>query len=178
MHHPGRTLRRLRLLQRMKQSHLAEQLDVNQTTVSRWERGLLPMSWEQQAAAWRLLAVRPDPAQDAALKRLVESSVRKVHLICDRTHRLLAASFVRQAEWRTDPADLLGKSLIGYASPEILAAEATLDNLGWHDGRVSCLTVETGANTNTEVPIAPGRALWERIMLADGSAGRLVTTLA
>lgn len=178
MHHPGRTLRRLRLLQRMKQSHLAERLEVNQATVSRWERGLLPMSRDQQAAAWRLLAARPDPAQDRALKRLVESSARKVHLICDRTHRLLAASPARQAEWRTDPAQLLGQSLIGYASPEILAAEATLDDLGWNDGRLSCLTVETGANTDPLVPIAPGRALWERILLADGSAGRLVTTLA
>ncbi|WP_315831363.1 helix-turn-helix transcriptional regulator [Bradyrhizobium prioriisuperbiae] len=178
MHHPGRTLRRLRLLQRMKQSHLAERLDVNQATVSRWECGLLPMSWDQQAAAWRLLVVRPAPSQDAALRRLVESSARKVHLVCDRTHRLLAASPTRQAEWHTDPAQLLGQSLIGYASPEILTAEATLDSLGWHDGHLSCLTVETGANADPQVPIAPGRALWERIMLADGSAGRLVTTLA
>ena len=60
MHHPGRTLRRLRLLQRMKQSHLADQLDVSQATVSRWERGLLPMSGDQQAAA------RPRGGDDAA----------------------------------------------------------------------------------------------------------------
>lgn len=178
MINPGCALRRRRLLQGMKQSHLAEQLGVSQATVSRWERGLLPMSTAQQTTAWQLLATRPDPAQDAALKRLVESSIRKVHLICDRTHRLLAASPSRQAEWRADPSEFLGRSLIGYASPEILAAEATLDKRGWRDGRVSCLIVETGANTDPTVPIVPRQVLWERIMLADGSAGRLVTTLA
>jgi transcriptional regulator with XRE-family HTH domain len=197
MSHPGPALRRLRRLVGMKQSHLAELMGVSQGTVSRWERGLLALSAEQEAAARRRLSgiselrpqgvlansaefqsLAPDPAQDAALKRLVASSTGKVHLICDRTHRLLAASPSRQAEWRLDLAELLGRSLIFYASPEILAAESTLDERGWHEGRLASLAVDTGPNADPILPIPPGRMLWERILLADGSAGRLVTTIA
>jgi len=173
----GRALRRLRLLNGMKQSHLAELLGVTQTTVSRWERGELALSGAQRAAVQLLLATPPDPAQDAALKRLVESSASKVHLICDRTHRLLAASPARQADWRGDMTDYLGKSLIVYASPEILAAEARLDEIGWWEGRLASFALETGPNTDPVIRILPGRMLWERVALADGSAGRLVTTL-
>jgi len=177
MNELGGALRRMRLLHGMKQAYLAELLGVTQTTVSRWERGVLKLSEVQQAAAQRLLAVAPGPAQDAALKRLVESSMRKVHLICDRTHRLLAASPARLADWQADAADFLGKSLFIYASPEIRAAEARLGALGWHEGRLSVLAFETGPNTDPVLPILPGRMLWERIVLADGTAGRLVTAI-
>jgi transcriptional regulator with XRE-family HTH domain len=169
-------LRRLRLLHGMKQSHLAALLGVDQATVSRWERGVLALSPRQRAKLARLFAASAS-AQDAALRRLVESSTQKVHLICDRTHRLFAASRARQAEWRADPAEFLGRPLLGYASAEILAAEATLRPRGWHEGRLSSLVVETGANADPVLRILPGRVLWERILLGDGSAARLVTTI-
>lgn len=170
-------LRRLRLHRGMKQSHLAELLGVTQTTVSRWETGVLQMPELFVAAAQRLLAVAPGPAEDSALRRLVEASNLKVHLVCDRTHRLLAASRPRQADWRADMADLTGKSMLVFASPEILAAESGLDAVGWHEGGLSSLVVETGANGSDIVPIVPSRILWERVMLEDGTAGRLATTL-
>ena len=93
-------------------------------------------------------------------------------------HRLLAASPSRQAEWRADAAEFMGRSLIGYASAEILAAKATLDGLGWHAGELSSLEIATGANADPVIPIVSGRVLWERIALADGCAGRIVTTIA
>ena len=93
-------------------------------------------------------------------------------------HRLLAASPSRQAEWRADAAEFMGRSLIGYASAEILTAEATLDGLGWHAGELSSLEIATGANADPVIPIVSGRVLWERIALADGCAGRIVTTIA
>ena len=173
----GHALRRMRLLQGMKQSHLAELLGVTQATVSRWENGILTLTAIQQGEVLRLLAARSDPTQDAALKRLVESSMRKVHLICDRTHRLLAVSPARQAEWQVDSADFLGKSLFVYASPEIRVAESSLHRLGWHEGLLSSLTVETGPNADPGLRILPGRMLWERVILSDGTAGRLVTAI-
>ncbi|MGO4701963.1 helix-turn-helix transcriptional regulator [Dyella sp. 2RAB6] len=172
----GRALRRLRQLRGMKQSHLADLLGVTQSTVSRWERGDLELSAAQRLAVQRLLEARPDPAQDAALKRLVETSTQKVHLVCDRTHRLLAVSPARFADWRRPAAELIGTCMLVYATPEILAAEATLDARGWYEDRQGSLRIATG--TNAELPIRPGTALWERIALADGSMGRLVTTLA
>lgn len=173
----GRALRRLRQLRGVKQEDLAARLGVNQTTVSRWERGLLSVT-AQQAGAIRAVLGAPDPALDRVLRGLVEGSFRKLHLICDRTHRLLAASPARQAEWRLSFRDLARRPMIGFASPEILAMEAMLANHGWGEGGADNLVLETGANGDCDVPIQPGRVLWERVLLSDGSAARLVTTLA
>ena len=173
----GAGIRRMRLLRSMKQQHLAELLGVNQATVSRWERDQLALSPEQALKLERIFASSRYASTDTALKRLVEDSVRPVHLICDVTHRLLSASRPRQAEWRAPIALFLGRSLFSYASAEITAAEQSLEEHGWHDGRLLSLTLETGANDNELLPIAAGRVTWERIMLSDGSAGRLVTTI-
>jgi transcriptional regulator with XRE-family HTH domain len=174
----GPALRRLRLLRGIKQEHLAELLGVSQATVSRWERGGLSLSPDHLWKIEGIFLSAPAPESDAALKRLVEDSCRKVHLICDRTHRLLAASNARQAEWNAALETFLGKPLLSYASPEIIEAEQSLDAIGWREGHVQALTVETGPNDSMLLPILPGRMLWERIMLADGSTGRLVTTTA
>ncbi|QND12693.1 helix-turn-helix transcriptional regulator [Rhizobium leguminosarum bv. trifolii] len=173
----GAGIRRMRLLRSMKQEHLAELLGVNQATVSRWERNQLALSAEQAAKLERIFSSPQHAVVDAALKQLVEDSVRPVHLICDRTHRLLAASRPRQTEWRAPLGAFLGRSLFSYASAEIAAAEQSLEERGWHEGRLSSVTFDTGANGNALLPIATGRVTWERIMLSDGSAGRLVTTI-
>ncbi|WP_370674712.1 helix-turn-helix domain-containing protein [Pleomorphomonas sp. PLEO] len=173
---PALPLRHLRRLAGMKQLHLADLMGVTQPTVSRWENGTLPLTVEQTRALQTIFAARPDPAQDAALKRLVETSMAPVHLICDRTHRLLAASPARAADWHADIDDYLGRSLLIYASEEILAAEARLGDLGWHDGQLASLAFDTGANGDPDIPIRPGAMLWERVTLSDGSSGRLVTS--
>ena len=173
---PTLPLRHLRRLAGMKQAHLAERMGVAQSTVSRWESGELPPTPEQTRALQAIFATPPDPAQDAALKRLIETSTSPVHLICDRTHRLLAASPVRAADWRVDLSDYLGRSLLIYASAEILAAEARLGDLGWHDGGPGSLAFDTGANGDPDIPLRAGPMLWERLRLSDGSAGRLVTS--
>lgn len=173
----GAGIRRMRLLRSMKQQHLAELLGVNQATVSRWERDQLAPSPEQAVRLERIFAAPHHAVADAALKRLVEDCLRPVHLICDSTHRLLSASRPRQSEWRAPIGAFLGRSLFPYASAEIAAAEQSLEACGWHDGRLMSLTFDTGANGNARLPIAAGRVIWERIMLSDGSAGRLVTTV-
>lgn len=147
---------------------------MTQATVSRWEAGVLTPSDSQRQALERLFARTPSAA-DAALKRLVETSAAKVHLICDHSHRLLAASPGRRAEWRRE---MIGEPMFRYASEEIRRAESELDDLGWHDCRVASLAVETGPNGRDDVPISAGRVLWERIPLADGAMGRLVTALS
>ena len=169
-------MRRLRLLRGMKQRHLADLLAVDQATVSRWERGQQAMSDSTRRAAERLLAPA-DAEQLDILRRLVESSTSRAHLICDETHRLIATSPARRAEWR-QATRLCGRSLFAYASPSIRKMEKALDALGWRDGRLSRLEFEIDGNNSSVVPIAPGMVRWERIALANGATFRLVTTLA
>lgn len=168
----------MRLLRGLKQNHLADLLGVDQATVSRWERGLSAMPVSIGAQAEKLLAPSIDAAEDAALRRLVETSTARTHLICDETHRLLAASPARVAEWRSAPAQMIGRSLFVFASPEIRAMEETLTPRGWREARVAHIIFETGANTDTTIPIASGIVRWERLALASGAARRIVTTLA
>lgn len=173
----SRALRRLRLVRGMKQAHLAELLGVTQVTVSRWERGACRVAPGHEARLRRLLEAPLDPSADAALKRLVTGSPRPVHLICDLSHRLLAASPARAAEWDAPASAFLGRPLLPYAAPAILEAEARLAELGWYDRAEPSVVVAHGGNGRADLRIAPGRTLWERIVLADGTVARLVTTL-
>jgi len=171
----GSRLKRLRLLKGLKQSHLADLLAVNQSTVARWERGDLALSeddWQRARSA-----LNHTTTQDDVLKRLVETSTQEVHLVCDITHRLLAASGSRKSRWRADIAELMGRPMLCYASAEIFQAEAGLEDLGWYEGVTTALSFTTGVNASDVVPIRRGHMRWERVMLADGSPARLATTL-
>jgi len=172
-----RAVRLARLMRGVKQSHLAELLAVTQATLSRWERGTHLPDPDHEAALRRWLYTAGSSGADAALKRLVESSARPVHLIRDATHQLLAASASREAAWRATANDLQGQSMWRFASSEIEAVEARLGEIGWFDG-ISAIAFHTGSNTDPLVPIVPGRVLWERIRLQDGTEARLVTTLS
>ena len=92
----GRSLRLWRALRRVKQAHAAELLRVSQAMVSRWEAGTLVPDAEEQARLRELMSARLDSAGDHALARLVTGSSASAHLVCDLTHRLLAASRGRE----------------------------------------------------------------------------------
>jgi transcriptional regulator with XRE-family HTH domain len=170
-------LRRWRRLRGVKQSHAAELFGITQATFSRWERGhhRIPEAATRQLS--RLLAAPLDSAADAGLRRLVESSALPVHLICDLTHRLLAASPSRLADWKADEAELRGTSLWRFASEEIRLAERQLGTMGWYDDGAAELRFWTSANGDAVVPIHPGILLWERLQLSDGTLARLVTSV-
>lgn len=177
MNEYGRALRRWRRLRGLKQSHAAELLGVTQATLSRWERGhhRLPEAAERKLS--HLLRAPLDSAGDAGLRRLVEGSALSVHLICDLTHRLLAASPPRVVNWAADLAEMRGQSLWRYATDEIRAAESRLGELGWYDDGVAQVSFDNGANDSAIVPIEPGMLVWERLQLSDGTLARLVTSL-
>ncbi|MFN7025093.1 MAG: helix-turn-helix transcriptional regulator [Pseudorhizobium sp.] len=170
-------IRRLRLLRGMKQEHLAELIGVSQPTLSRLERGALKPTVEQLSRLQTQL-IRPDPAAERALARLVRHSVLAVHLIDDKTHQLLEASQPRWREWRIDPSEALGLSLLNYATAEIEAIENTLLDMGWFADASSALEFRTGANADADIPIFSSTVRWERFILSDGRAVRLVTTLS
>ena len=161
----------------IKQSALAERLGVSQGCVSRWESGTHRPDAAQRERIVQLISASVGNDHDAALRRLVETSQRPVHLVCDATHRLLAASLSRAASWRTDLSELLGQSLWPFASPEIEAAEAGLSGSGWFDRPYQSLELRTGSNGRSDVPVPPSLMLWETLPLADGRVGRLTTTI-
>jgi transcriptional regulator with XRE-family HTH domain len=173
----GFALRRFRRLNTVKQSAIAEMLGVSQGCVSRWESGEHRPNARQRETIIQLICASAGDDQDAGLKRLVEASHRPVHLICDATHRLLAASRSRAISWQTDLSELIGTSLWPFASPEIAAAEAKLCECGWYERPYRTLELRTGGNGRSDVPVLPGRILWETLPLADGRVGRLTTTL-
>jgi transcriptional regulator with XRE-family HTH domain len=171
------TLRLVRRLRGIKQAHAAELLGVTQSTISRIERGELKPAGVLRSRLLDLVFARIHPSRDAALRRLVEGSASPVHLVCDLTHRLLAASGPREREWRRAASELQGRSLWRYASEGIRSAEARLPDLGWgeRDG-THALSFVTEANGSDELRIVPGVLIWERILLSDGSPARVVTS--
>jgi transcriptional regulator with XRE-family HTH domain len=177
--HLGARLRRFRRLRILKQGHVAEMLGVSQGLVSRWEAGIHMPTLEMCTRIRRLLGVAPDSTSDRALRKLVEVANVPVHLICDTTHRLLAASHAREQEWEASADAFVGSSLWRFATDQIVMAEDRLGDHGWFDrtnpGRLSILTQGNGS---AEMRILPSALEWEQIDLADGRMGRLVTTIA
>lgn len=174
----GRSLRLWRAIRRVKQDHAAGLLHVSQATVSRWEAGTLAPTLREQARLRRLMQARMDGAADRALARLVAQSAGEVHLVCDLTHRLLAASPGRVRDWGAAPDAMIGTSLWRYATAEMTAAEASLSDLGWFEAEPPAVEVATGPNDSAIVPIRPSRVRWTRVQLSDGSFARLTETLA
>ena len=173
----GARLRRLRRACGVKQDHVARLAGVDQATVSRWERGAVRPDRARAEAVLRTL--RPARADDAALRRLVESSSLVVHLVTDVDHVLLAASAGREAEWGVPAAALRGRSLWAAASPQIRTAEAALEADGWWERAAPApVTLELDAHDAGFLPIVPGRMTWERVWLADGRPARLCTLAA
>jgi len=173
----GSALRRFRRLNAVKQGAVAAVLGVSQGCVSRWESGAHTPNALTRERILQLISASIGNDHDTALKQLVESSQRPVHLVCDSTHRLLAASRSRAATWRIDVSELVGRSLWPFASQEIAAAEATLPKGGWFERPYQRLEFSTEANGRSDVPVPPSRVLWETLPLADGRVGRLTSTI-
>ncbi len=174
----GRALRRYRRLTGVKQSVIAEALNVTQASVSRWESGAHEPEAVHRERIVAMIAARADNDADAALRRLIETSTLPVHLVCDATHRLLAASPARRAIWGREGDAFLGRSLWRFASPEIIAAEESLACRGWYERPFQRLRFSTGHNGSEVVPVLPSLMQWETVPLAGGRIGRITTTLA
>ncbi|MFK3789890.1 helix-turn-helix domain-containing protein [Pseudomonas piscis] len=176
--HLGLALRRWRLLHRVKQQHAAELFGVAQSSISRWENGQQAMEPSERAKLEQLLAANLSAAADQALARLVNDSPGAVHLVCDLTHRLLACSATRAGEFGVPLSELLGQSLWGFCTEEIVRKERALDDLGWREVLAPpALEFFSGHNDSAIVPIAASQCRWTRLNLSDGNAVRLVETL-
>lgn len=173
----GKALRRFRRLNAIKQSHAAEFFKVSQATISRWESGAHEPEAAHRERIIAMIAAHAGNAADGALRRLIENSSLPVHMVCDATHQLLAASPARVAGWSQSADAFLGKSLWRFASREIIAAEASLAALGWYDHPFKQLRFQTGENESDVIKVMPSVMLWETVPLADGRVGRITTTV-
>ncbi|WP_044826996.1 helix-turn-helix domain-containing protein [Thalassospira sp. HJ] len=171
----GRLLRQWRRTSDIKQSRLADILGVTQATVSRWESGAQSPAPLQYNLIHQMMTRKRNFRLDHAIKRLVMHSSQRVHLIEDRSHRLLCVSSPREAEWQRDAAPLLGTSLWRFATPEIASAEKSLHDLGWHEDQTDHLTFENSRRDGDPLRIVDSYILWERFFLSDGTAVRLTT---
>lgn len=170
----GQRLRRLRRSVGLKQAALAEMLEVDQATVSRWESGSqTPSAVVQQDV---FLALGPARVEDSALKRLVVQSTECVHLVEEASHTCLAYSASRARDWKTTQGALLGVSLWQFATDEIRQAEAELQNEGWWDMHTPApKAFLTSEAVHDRIRISAGQIVWERLYLADGTPVRLVS---
>lgn len=174
----GRALLRFRRLNGIKQAHVAELLSVSQGSISRWEGGTHVPDEHHRERIATLIAAHANHDGDAALKRLISTSTLPVHLVCDATHILLAASPSRAAGFAGGAEPYFGTSLWRYASPEIVEAEARLADGGWFERPFQAFSFRTGDNHSHDVPVRSSMVRWESIPLADGRVGRVTTTLA
>jgi transcriptional regulator with XRE-family HTH domain len=173
----GRSLRTWRALRRVKQLHAAELLGVSQATLSRWENGQTTPAPEESERLRLLMAARLDSAADRVLARLVNQSAVPVHLICDLTHRLLAASPAREAQFKVPTCQLMGSSLWRYASEDIVIAEGRLAEHGWFGPTPPAIEFHTRARDSDDLAILACDMRWVRFQLSDGSFARLVETV-
>jgi len=170
----GPSLRRWRVLNRIKQEGLARELGVSQTRVSRWESGQATPEGRHLLEITRMLRARPETASDRALVDLVSGSGAPVHLVCDLTHRLLAMSPARTREWRAPVSEFLNRPLWRFASEGIRAAEARLAERGWYEPDSPDILFQTERADFPEMTIPESRIRISRLPLADGSFARLV----
>ncbi|MEM1004090.1 MAG: helix-turn-helix transcriptional regulator [Pseudomonadota bacterium] len=170
----GRRLKRLRRSVGIKQSSLADTMQVDQATVSRWESGAQVPSLAMQQAV--LSALGPARADDSALRRLVMTSTDCVHLVDEGSHTCLAYSASRARDWKTSQSALLGVSLWQFATDEIRQAETELLDEGWWDQQMPSPKVFlTSEAVHNRIRINAGEILWQRLYLADGTPVRLVS---
>ena len=169
----GRSLRLWRSLRRLKQTAVADMMGVSQTTVSRWESGQVAPSLQEQQGLRSLMAAKLDSAADFTLGRLVRGAHTPMHLVCDFSHRLLALSRPRELHCRVPGSELMGSALWRYATPQIVAQEARLDDLGWYEPGSGAVEFDTEATNDPVMPIERSRMRWTRMQLSDGSFVRL-----
>ncbi len=174
----GRSLRVWRSVRRLKQQAVAQLMGVSQTTVSRWESGQAAPTLDEQQRLRALMAARLDSAADFALGRLVRESGAAMHLVCDLSHRLLALSRARERACRLPGAELMGSALWRYATPQIIAHEQRLGELGWYEPGPGAIEFDTEDSPEQAMPILRGRMRWVRLQLSDGSFVRLTESVA
>lgn len=125
-----RALKDYRRRHGLTQSALAEVLDVDPTTVSRWERGRDEPALGIQRRLRSLVVPRATDVE-AALKRLIDTS-DAIAVLFDSKYRLLYSSASHRALLRLDAAELYGRPFQEFQSQAHVALlESVGGPIGW-----------------------------------------------
>ncbi|MEP3049510.1 MAG: helix-turn-helix transcriptional regulator [Roseibium sp.] len=170
----GPSLRRWRVLNRVKQQALAAELGVSQSKISRWESGQAQPERIEMRKILKLLRAHPQTSADNALLDLVTRSEIAVHLVCDLTHRLLAVSPKRAEDWHIPLAELMNQPLWRFASDGIRTAENRLGDCGWFEPQAPDIVFKTERAEYPEITIPARPIRITRLPLSDGCFARLV----
>ena len=170
----GPRLRRQRRALGIKQTELAQDLGLDQTTISRWEAGHIVPDKDIQLRTFSLLS--RGRRDNGALRRLIETSATPVHLVDETSHICLAYSKSRAKDWQTSQRQMLGVSLWQFATDEIRQAEGELADSDWWSAHTPAPKrfCTSAAYYPNGIHISAGGILWERLYLADGTPVRLV----
>lgn len=170
----GKRLRQQRRVLGIKQLVIAQEMGVDQATVSRWENSQQTPETDTQKAVLALLT--QSRTDDGALRRLVENSNDCLHLVEEASHICLAYSRSRAQDWLVSQKAMIGVSLWQFSTDEIRKAEAELaDSDWWSVQKPKAKLFCTSEAIHNEIRISAGGILWERLYLADGTPVRLVS---
>ena len=170
-------LRKARRAKAIKQEWLADQLNVSQSTVSKWENGTLSPDPQQIAKIFDFLAIPSRVQTDDWLFRLVRNSTCKVHLMRESDHRLLAASNSRVTEWQREYSEVEMRPLSQELPNDITLAEQHLRELDFQMKWWCPVVLGVEGRNSGPYCIDRGILLWEWFMLSDGKLVRLITNI-
>lgn len=170
-------LRRTRRVRSIKQEWLAEQLNVSQGTISKWENGTSTPDPRHIARLFEVLALPNHHQTDHWLYRLVGDSRRQVHLMRESDHSLLAASDQRVTEWQREYAEVAARPLSSELPNDIESAERSLRELDYEVKWCCPVVLSIKGREDGPYRIERGLLLWEWFMLSDGELVRLITNI-
>lgn len=135
----------------LKQDALAYQLNVDQTTISRWERGIDKPSLAMQKRLRDLLWKREDSVLDAAI-RMVKSSFGREAIIAPGT-TIVEVSKSQAEKYNTYPIEMRGKLMRDfYGNDYYERYMLPLGELGIYSGDVARMDLIAKINIGNAAP--------------------------
>lgn len=129
----------------LKQDALADLLHVDQTTVSRWERGIDTPSLAMQKRLRDIMWTREDSALDIAL-RMTRTAFSRASIVAPGT-KIVEVSQPQAQHFETTPSDMRGRLMRDfYGSDYYEAYMEPLGALGIYSGEVTRIDLITKTN--------------------------------
>lgn len=141
----GAQLRRFRRLRAIKQNALAEQLGVDQATVSRWESGRQIPDLGMQRRL-RALMRGAGPRDEVLLKHWIDTALGYTTLT-DAQRTILAASPSFCVLHEVAPSEIVGMSAVPSFTEEMERLWWIAVENGFFDGEIASVTVVSRFNT-------------------------------